>query len=149
MWKLELEDYFFKIYDKNKDIAGYFDPDYGQIHSPETEYEQIQQMHKDASLIAGGFLVIPMVKFHIFDEKAFGIDHLSRHLEEARRRVDSWHAYVANNPYTHTITVSHTDPDMLSITLGVRFAVPVRLAKNDITCNLEPILDRLQRLSLL
>jgi len=46
MWKLELDENYFRIFDSNKQIAGYFDPDYGEIHPPEKETELIEQMHK-------------------------------------------------------------------------------------------------------
>ena len=31
LWKLELDEEYFRIYDSKKMIAGYFDPDYGDL----------------------------------------------------------------------------------------------------------------------
>ena len=36
MWKLELEEDYFRIYDSKKMIAGYFDPDFGKKHLQRT-----------------------------------------------------------------------------------------------------------------
>ena len=149
MWKLDLEDYFYKIYDSNKQIAGYFDPDYGKIHSSDDEFEQIQQMHKNADKIARGFLTLPMVKFGIFNEKSLQMDSLQNQIEQTKLRIEHWQNYVNSFPYDHTITVSHTDPDMLSITFEVRFDEHTELDKKILSKKLEPILNQLQKLGLL
>ena len=66
MWSTELDSDFFRIFDKDRKIAGYFWPDYGQI-LPEDKYDEIVQlMHKNHDSIPGGFLTIPMIKFGIF-----------------------------------------------------------------------------------
>ena len=67
MWKIEREEEYFRIFDSKKDIAGYFDPDYGELFPKEKESEIIDQMHKNHDKIPGGFLMVPMVKFRIFD----------------------------------------------------------------------------------
>jgi len=149
MWKLDLEDYFFKIYDSHKQIAGYFDPDYGRIHSPDAELEQIQQMHKNADKIARGFLTLPMVKFGVFDEKSLQIDDLAGRLDSCVLRVSRWKDFLRDFSHTHAISVSHTDPDMLSISLEMRFENHVRLDRKILAARLEPTLDQLQRLGLL
>ena len=41
----------------------------------------------------------------------------------------------------HKILVSHTDHDMLSITLGIIFASPIPLEKKEILGNLGGVLD--------
>lgn len=149
MWKLDLEDYFYKIYDSDKQIAGYFDPDYGVIHSSDDEFEQIQRMHKNADKIARGFLILPMVKFGIFDEQSMHVHDLQAQVEQARLRIEHWSGYLQEFPYSHSITVSHTDPDMLSVTLEVRFKEHVPLDRKMLGQRLEPVLDRLHDLGLL
>ncbi len=149
MWKLDLEDYFYKIYDSNKQIAGYFDPDYGVIQSSGDEFEQIQKMHKDADKIARGFLILPMVKFGIFGEQSMQMLELQGRVEQAGLRIEHWKGYLQEFPHSHSITVSHTDPDMLSITLEIRFSEHVPLDKKALGKKLEPVLDRLQDLGLL
>jgi len=149
MWKLDLEDYFYKIYDSNKQIAGYFDPDYGLIHSADEEFEQIQQMHKNADKIARGFLTLPMVKFGIFDQQSVQIADLQTQVEQASLRISHWDKYLQDSPTSHTITVSHTDPDMLSVALEIKFQEHVPLDKKILGEKLAPILDQLQKLGLL
>lgn len=149
MWKLDLEDNFYKIYDRRKQIAGYFDPDYGKIHSSGDELEQIRLMHENADKIARGFLTLPMVKFGIFDEQSLGIDDLEGRVEQARIRIAHWRRYLEGLQHTHSITVSHTDPDMLSITLEVRFDEHVPLDKKLLAQGLQPVLDKLHDLELL
>jgi len=149
MWKLDLEDYFYKIYDSNKQIAGYFDPDYGQIHSADDEFEQIQQMHKNADKIARGFLTLPMAKFGIFDQQSIQIADLQTRVGQASLRIAHWDRYLQDSPLSHTITVSHTDPDMLSIALEIKFREHVPLDRKVLGERLAPILDQLQKLGLL
>ena len=67
MWKLELDENYFRIFDSNKKIAGYFDPDYGKIYPPEKETELIEQMHENREKVNGGLIMVPMLKFGIFD----------------------------------------------------------------------------------
>ena len=67
MWKLELDDEYFRIFDSNKLIAGYFDPDYGDIFPKENSSEIISQMLKNHDKITGGLIMIPLVKFGLFD----------------------------------------------------------------------------------
>jgi len=43
MWKLELEENYFRIFDSKKQIAGYFDPDYGEIFPKEKDQEIIEK----------------------------------------------------------------------------------------------------------
>ena len=62
------EEEFFRIFDSKKDIVGYFDPDYGELFPKEKESEIIDQMHKNHDKIPGGFLMVPLVKFGIFDK---------------------------------------------------------------------------------
>ena len=67
MWKLELDEEFFRIYDSKKLIAGYFDPDYGDIFPKENSEEIISSMLKNHDKILGGILMVPLVKFALFD----------------------------------------------------------------------------------
>ena len=44
LWKLESDEDYFRIYDSKKMIAGYFDPDYGDIFPKEKSEEIILSM---------------------------------------------------------------------------------------------------------
>lgn len=146
MWKLELEDEFFRIYDSKKQIAGYFDPDYGDIFPKEKQSEIIEQMHKNHDKILGGFVTFPLVKFGIFDsDKEMDISYIASQLESAIARLKVWDEFLLKNNFNfHAIRVSHTDQDMLSITIQIKFNFPVPLEKKSLTTQLEPILNLLQ-----
>ena len=67
LWKLELDEEYFRIYDSKKMIAGYFDPDYGDIYPKENSAEIIATMLQNYDKILGGVVLFPLVKFGLFD----------------------------------------------------------------------------------
>ena len=147
MWKIERDEEYFRIFDSKKDIVGYFDPDYGELFPKEKELELIDQMHKNHDKIPGGILMVPMVKFRIFDnDKETKIDELEQKLDSVKHRVSQWKHFLleAKNEF-HSIRVSHTDQDMLSITFPIKFDVLVSLEKKALLEKLEPTLDLLQK----
>ena len=151
MWKIEREDEYFRIFDSKKDIAGYFDPDYGELFPKEKELEIIEKMHKNHDKITGGFLMVPMVKFRIFDnEKESKIDEIQQKLEDVKHRISQWQNFLieSKNEF-HGIRVSHTDQDMLSITFPIIFDPPVPLEKKFLLEKLKSTLDLLQKQDLL
>jgi hypothetical protein len=168
MWKLELEEYYFRIYDSKKQIAGYFDPDYGEKYDPDDEDNAkiIDEMLKNHDSIIGGFLTLPMAKFGIFGSSDnMTISYLENQLNLVKSRISLWGdfigAHTTDDPNTesshkhddhkpsHFIQVSHTDQDMLSITIPILFSKPTILVKDEILKEIQPILDQLQKLALL
>ena len=151
MWKLELDGHYYKIYDERKNIAGYFAPEYGNIYPEEKADEVIEQMHKRHDKIKSGYLMLPMVKFGILEEgREMNLDYVFQQLDEAKSRVSSWAGFLSNKGMRrYKITVSHTDHDMLSITLELVFSSPVELEKNVLQKELASILDPLQSSGLL
>ena len=147
MWTLDEDEAFFRIFDSQKYIAGYFDPEYGEGASE----EEIEEMLKRGDPVPGGYLVVPMIKFGLFDSDLnIGIDTLEDRLETAGRALARWSNYMkAKNYPFHSIRISHTDQDMLTMTFPVQFRRPVRLRKKDLAAELAPTLDSLQRLGLL
>ncbi|HSD04755.1 MAG TPA: hypothetical protein VLB45_03270 [Nitrosopumilaceae archaeon] len=150
-WKLEREDEFFKIFDENKNIAGYFDPEYGEIRPEHKVYEIIEEMHKRHDKISGGYLMVPMVKFGVFGgDREIDLDLLQTKIDEVKKRVTRWQEFILHKKNSqHKIGVSHTDSDMLSITFPISFTVPVPLEKNQILAELEIILNSLHEKGLL
>ncbi len=151
MWNLNREDDYYRIYDSNKDIAGYFDPDYGELFPKEKEQELIEQMHKNKDKIPGGFLMVPMVKFGIFEpNKEMSIIQLQKQFDSVQERLSLWKTFLSNsNVRLHFIRVAHTDQDMLSITFPLKFSQPIPLEKNTLLSEIEPILGSLQKQGLL
>ena len=151
MWKLELDEDYFRIYDTNKRIAGYFDPDYGEVYPKEKEAEIIEQMHKNRDKIRGGFLMMPMLKFGIFDsDYESDIASLDAQLDSVNKRLVGWKGFLStiHNQF-HTIRISHTDQDMLTITFQIQFSKPTPLEKSNLLEEIIPTLDLLQKSSLL
>ena len=151
MWKLDLDDEYFRIFDSNKLIAGYFDPDYGDIFPKENSAEIISQMLKNHDKISGGLVMIPLVKFGLFDSDLdINIDDLENHISRVRGHLQKWKDFIVKtNNTVHSIRISHTDQDMLTITFPIKFSVPTPLDKSEILKEIAPILDLLQKSNLL
>lgn len=151
MWKLDLEDEFYRIYDSKRQIAGYFDPDYGELFPKDNEYEIIESMHKNRDKILGGFLMVPMIKFNIFDRDFdANISALSNQFDELNNKIENWKEFITKTKnHEHSIRISHTDKDMLSITFPLLFSKPTPLDNKEILIELEPILNLMQQQGLL
>ena len=151
MWRLEREDDHFKIYDENKLLVGYFGPEYGQIEPEEKALQVIEEMHKRQDKIPGGYLLLPLVKFGIFEEgKEMDMDFLIHKLNEAGNSLSLWYQLMQEMSLErHKIMVSHTDHDMLSITLFLGFPTPVPLDKNLLAQEIGKLLDVIHQKGLL
>ena len=150
-WKFEREGDYFRIFDEKKNVAGYFAPEYGAIFPEEKADEVIEQMHKNHEKIPGGYLLLPMVKFGIFSlDSEIELDYLEARIDEARDRISWWNKFIQSQKnQNHKIRVSHTDPDMLSITFPISFNTKVPLEKNALLEELRPTLDSLNDQGLL
>jgi len=146
-----LDEDFFRIYDSKKMVAGYFDPDYGEIRSEKNSEDIISQMLKNHDKILGGFLMAPLVKFGLFDtDLNVNILELMNQINRVKTHLDKWNDFISKiSNDAHSIGLSHTDQDMLTITFGITFSKPTPLDKNDLLKELEPILDLMQKTTLL
>ena len=91
MWKIEREDDFFRIFDKDNKIAGYFVPEYGDIQPEEKIEEIIEQMHKNGDKVPGGYMTVPMVKFGIFDSNEdMDVAYLQGQISDANASLNFW-----------------------------------------------------------
>lgn len=151
MWKLDLDDEYFRIFDSNKLVAGYFDPDYGDIFPKENSVDIVSQMLKNHDKIPGGLIMIPLVKFGLFDSDLdIDIDELENHVNRVGEHLKKWKDFITKTNNTiHSIRISHTDHDMLTITFPIKFSEPTPLDKTEILKEISPILDLLQKLNLL
>ncbi len=151
MWKLDLDDEYFRIFDSNKLVAGYFDPDYGDIFPKENSVEIVSQMLKNHDKISGGLIMIPLVKFGLFDSDLdIDIDELENHVNRVGEHLKKWKDFITKTNNTiHSIRISHTDHDMLTITFPIKFSEPTPLDKTEILKEISPTLDLLQKLNLL
>jgi len=151
LWKLESDEDFFRIYDSKKLVAGYFDPDYGDIFPKDNSEDIIASMLKNHDKILGGVIMVPLVKFGLFDTD---LDTTLNKVEEQVLRVNEhlqkWKNFMSEtNRQVHSIRISHTDQDMLTIAFQIRFSKPTPLEKSSLYNELFPTLDILQKSNLL
>ncbi len=151
LWKLESDEEYFRIYDSKKLIAGYFDPDYGELFPKENAEQIIASMQKNHDPILGGMIMIPLVKFRLFDTD---LDTVLSAVQENVTRVSShlqkWNTFLSDTKnQIHSIRISHTDQDMLTITFPLKFSKPVPLEKKQLLEAIFPTLDLLQKSDLL
>lgn len=151
LWKLDLDEEYFRIYDSNKLIAGYFDPDYGDIFPKKNSEEIISKMLKNHDKILGGFLMVPMVKFGLFDtDLETDVETVNTQVTSVLERLSIWKKFLSNNNIPiHFVRISHTDQDMLTVTFPIKFTKSTPLEKKELILEIIPTLDVLQKLSLI
>ena len=143
MWKLEFEDGYFRIFDSKKLIAGYFDPDYGDLSKTKNPEDIILLKIKNHELVLGGMIMIPLVKFKLFDtDLNTTITEVKQNVSRVSEHLQKWDTFLSQiNNTSHFVGISHTDQDMLTLTFPVKFSKPTILealliSKNMIKCNL-------------
>ena len=151
LWKLESDEDFFRIYDSKKLVAGYFDPDYGDVFPKSSSEQIISSMLKNHDKILGGVIMVPLVKFGLFDTD---LDTTLTKVEEQVIRVNEhlqkWKNFLSEtNRQVHSIRISHTDQDMLTIAFQIKFSKPTSLEKTSLYKELSTTLDLLQKSNLL
>ncbi len=151
LWKLDLDEEYFRIYDSNKLIAGYFDPDYGDLHPKKNSEAIISQMLKNHDKITGGFIMVPMIKFGLFDtDLETNLDTVETQVTSVLDRLRRWRKFLSKtNLKIHYVRISHTDQDMLTITFPFKFSKLTPLDKKEMIVEMAPTLDLLQKLNLL
>jgi hypothetical protein len=143
MWTIDQEDVYFKIYDTRKTLVGYFAPEYGDIQPEDKADKVIQEMLKNHDPVKGGYLMLPLVKFGMFEDgMEMNLDYIEQQLRHVNDKILAWKNLLTQKEIAHhKVLISHTDHDMLSITLGIIFPSHVQLEKKEILGNLENILD--------
>ena len=151
MWKLELDENYFRIYDSKKMIAGYFDPDFGNNISKEHSEEIISSMLKNHIPISGGLIMVPLVKFQLFDtDLNTSLSNVEQNVIRVTSHIQKWKTFLSENNFErHIVRISHTDQDMLTITFDIAFIDSIPLEKNRLRDALSPVLDLLQTSGLL
>ena len=112
--------------------------------------EAIEEIIREHIPVPGGFLMVPMVKFGIFDtDYNSDLNTLETKINSIASRINMWKTFLNENDMPHNIRISHTDHDMLSITFPLKFETPVQVDKKLILPYLEPILEKLSDKGLL
>lgn len=150
-WKLEFEDGYFRIYDSKKLVAGYFDPDYGDLSTVKDPEDVILSKIKNHDVILGGMLMIPLVKFKLFDtDLNTVISEVKQNISRVSVHLEKWTTFLSEIHNTrHFIGISHTDQDMLTMTFPVKFSKPTILEKSKLLDEVYPILSLLEKSELL
>ncbi|KEQ56637.1 hypothetical protein AAA799E16_01149 [Marine Group I thaumarchaeote SCGC AAA799-E16] len=151
LWKLELDEEYFRIYDSKKMIAGYFDPDYGDIYPKENSEQIISSMLKNHDKISRGMIMVPLVKFGLFDRDLdTSLSDVHENIARVNVHLEKWNNVLSEiNCKFHSVHISHTDQDMLTITFPILFSKPTPLQKEELIKELFPTLDLLQKRDLL
>jgi len=147
LWKLVLDEGYFRIFDSKKLIVGYFDPDYGEIYPKENSEDIILSMLKNHDKILGGVIMVPLVKFGLFDtDLDVHLSEVELNVNRVTEHLQKWKNFLSQtNRDVHSIRISHTDQDMLTITFKVKFSKPTPLEKIKLMEEIFPTLDLLQK----
>lgn len=159
-WRTEYEYTVYKVYDWNKNLAGYFFPRYNvhQLERAEGKVDEnnvkgnnedliIENLHKTHRVVKGGNLMVPMIKLDLLD-KSDGIDigYAINSLQRNLQRMARWEEWLVQNQTEFKIIGSavytaREDRNMLSIVLGIDS--DITLGEKEVCVGLSPLLNRL------
>ena len=150
-WKLEFEEGYFRIFDSKKLVAGYFDPDYGDLSSVKNPEDIIMSKIKNHDKVLGGMIMIPLVKFKLFDtDLNTTLSEVKQNVSRVSTHLQKWTVFLSTiNNISNFIGISHTDQDMLTMTFPVKFSKPTSLEKSNLLEEIYPVLMLLQKSELL
>ena len=150
-WKLEFEDGYFRIFDSKKLVAGYFDPNYGDLSKLKNPEDVILSKIKNHDIVLGGMIMIPLVKFKLFDtDLNSSLSEVKQNVSRVSIHLEKWDAFFSKiNNTSHFIGISHTDQDMLTVTFPITFSKPTPLEKSNLLEEIFPVLTLLQQSELL
>ena len=158
LWKLEYIDTVYKIYDWDKNLTGYFFPNYDiniddykdeSQDAHEVEDNIIEQMNKEKQSVKGGNIMLPMVKLQLLDnEEGIDLDYVINSLDQNAQRTRKWKQWIHDNHlefkiYGSSIYTAREDRNMLSIVLGL--GSKIILGEKEIGLSLRPLLDKLHQ----
>lgn len=158
LWKLEYDDSVYKIYDWDKNLTGYFFPNYDvdidnhndkSLADHEIEDKLIEQMNKEKKPVKGGNLMLPMVKLQLLDNtEGIHLDYVISSLEESAQRTRIWKQWIQDNHQEFkiigsSIYTAREDRNILSIVLGI--SADIILGEKELGNNLRPLLNRLHQ----
>ena len=156
LWKLEYDDSIYKIYDWDKNLTGYFFPNYDvdidnhndkSLADHEIEDKLIEQMNKEKKPVKGGNLMLPMVKLQLLDNtEGIHLDYVISTLEESAQRTRIWKQWIQDNHQEFkiigsSIYTAREDRNILSIVLGI--SSDIILGEKELGNDLGPLLNRL------
>ena len=150
-WKLDFEDGYYRIFDSSKLITGYFDPDFGNLPSSENLDDVILLKIKNHDKISGGMIMIPLVKFKLFDtDLNTNLSNVQQNVSRVSEHLRKWDNFLSKiNNSSHFVGISHTDQDMLTITFPIKFSKLTPLENSDLIKEFSSTLKLLEDSNLL
>ena len=150
-WKLEFDDGYFRIFDSKKLVAGYFDPDYGDLSAAKNPEDIILSKIKNHDEVLGGMIMIPLVKFKLFDtDLNTNLSNVQQNVSRVSEHLRKWGNFLSKiNNSSHFVGISHTDQDMLTITFPIKFSKLTPLENSDLIKELSSTLKLLEDSNLL
>ena len=141
----------YRIFDSSKLITGYVDPDCGDLSSSENPEDVILSKIKNHDKISGGMIMIPLVKFKLFDtDLNTNLSNVQQNVSRVSGHLQKWEIFLSKiSNSSHFIGISHTDQDMLTITFPIKFSELTPLDKSDLIKELSPTLKLLEDSDLL
>lgn len=151
LWKLDFDEGYFRIYDSKKRVAGYLDPDYGDIYGRKDADDIIEGMVGRRESVPGCTLMVPLVKFRLFDtDLNTTIPDVQQNVSRVLGHLEKWRGFLSEAGLgAHAVRISHTDQDMLTVSFALPFSGPTPLEKKALLAQVVPVLDRLQDTGLL
>lgn len=159
-WKVEYDYTVYKVYDWNKNLAGYFFPMYGAAQ-PERDKGQvdgmdvngnneeltIENLNKTHRVVKGGNLMLPMIKLDLLDKSdGINLNHAINSMQQNLERMVRWEEWLKQNHIEFkiigsTVHTAREDRNMLSIVLGIDS--DFTLGEKEICVGLSLLLNRL------
>ena len=103
-WSMDEDEDYFRIFDSKKEIAGYFDPEY-PLENDQNMSEAIEEIIREHIPVPGGFLMVPMVKFGIFDtDYNSDLNTLETKINSIVSRINMWKTFLNENNMPHYFT---------------------------------------------
>ena len=151
MWQLDFEDGCFRIFDSNKLITGYFDPNYGDLSKIKNPEDVISSKIKNHDSVLGGMIMIPLVKFQLLDTALnTTISKVQQNMSRVSIHLKKWESFLSEiNNTLHFVGISHTDQDMLTVTFPIKFSKRTPLEESNLLEEIYPTLTMLEKLELL
>ncbi len=157
-WKLEYYDSIYKIYDWDKNLTGYFMPEYeipGQENldngSKPLDFEEenkiIEKMNKEHHHITGGNILLPMLKLGMLDNnEGLTLDYVITSFEENIKRAQRWRSWLMENQKEfglvgNAVYTAREDRNILSIVIGIESAMV--LGEKELLPFIKPLLNKL------
>jgi transcription termination factor NusB len=108
-------------------------------------------MLKNHDPVLGGLLMVPLVKFRLFDtDLDTTITNVESQVNRVNEHLQKWKSLLSKMNYDwHSVRISHTDQDMLTIAFQIKFLKPTPLENKALLEELFDTLENLQKSELL